>query len=72
MRKDGLVGVLKHLKCNNRPVTIIISSGKNCCELSGCIGQIVSDNYVTLINDNNACTRTYIAIDCICAVIDNG
>lgn len=69
--KKTLVDVLQKLKKKNRVVTIIIKSGENCCELTGCIGEVVCGEYVTLISSNNACLRTYIAIDCICAIIDS-
>ncbi|MCK8817071.1 hypothetical protein MWH28_06750 [Natroniella sulfidigena] len=69
-KRKTFVGVLRRLAKKNKPVTIIITSGANCCELTGCIGEIVGDEYITLINPNDVCDRTFIRIDCICAVID--
>ncbi|MCK8817056.1 hypothetical protein MWH28_06675 [Natroniella sulfidigena] len=59
--------VLERLVDDNKIVTIIITSGANCCELTGCVGE-VADDYLTLLTPDNACNRTYIALDCICAV----
>ncbi|MEJ6952461.1 hypothetical protein [Natronospora cellulosivora (SeqCode)] len=57
-------------KCN-RAVTIIIRSGENCCSHTGCIAEVVENSYVVLITAvNDTCQRTYIPLECICAVID--
>ena len=64
------VRVLKRLRRNNEPVTIIVKSGSDCCSHTGCICEIVDDCYVTLLSGENGCDRTYIPLDCICAVID--
>ncbi|MCK8826723.1 hypothetical protein MWH25_03060 [Natroniella acetigena] len=68
-KKKDFVKVLKRLAKCNKPVTIIIRSGANCCELTGCIGE-VTDEFVVLIASNNVCIRKYIRTDCICAVIE--
>ncbi|WP_408955256.1 hypothetical protein [Natroniella sp. ANB-PHB2] len=68
-RKD-FVKVLKGFAKKNKPITIIIKSGQNCCKFTGCIGEIVGDEYITLIASNDVCVKTYIRIDCICAVSD--
>ncbi|MCK8817070.1 hypothetical protein MWH28_06745 [Natroniella sulfidigena] len=68
-RKD-FVKVLRGFAKKNKPITIIIKSGQNCCRFTGCIGEIVGVEYITLITSNGVCVRTYIRIDCICAVKD--
>ncbi|MCK8826130.1 hypothetical protein [Fuchsiella alkaliacetigena] len=66
--KNSMRKLLKRLSEEKEPVTIIISSGTECCEITGCIAKI-TDDYITLITSSNACRRAYIAIDCICAII---
>lgn len=64
------VEVLQRLRVNNNPVTILIRSGSDCCEIEGCICEIVDGCYITLLSGENGCERTYIPINCICAIID--
>ncbi|MFW6278580.1 MAG: hypothetical protein ACOC2G_00185 [Bacillota bacterium] len=64
------IGVLERASEKNTPITIIIQSGANCCEHTGCVGEIVGDCFLTLISGNDACRRTFIPLDCICAIID--
>ncbi|WP_408955242.1 hypothetical protein [Natroniella sp. ANB-PHB2] len=59
--------VLERLVDDNKVITIIITPGANCCELTGCIGE-VADDYLILLTPDNACNLTYIALDCICVV----
>ncbi|WP_027339762.1 hypothetical protein [Halonatronum saccharophilum] len=70
--RDPFIRLLRRLRETNDPVTIIITSGENCCEHTGCIGEIVGDEYLTLITSagSGGCVRTYIRIDCICAILD--
>ena len=67
-----LIKLLRRLRDNNEPVTIIIKAGQDCCEHTGCIGEIVSNCYMTLISGNDGCARTYIPLDCICAITEPG
>ncbi|MCK8826725.1 hypothetical protein MWH25_03070 [Natroniella acetigena] len=69
-KKEQFLKVLRRFAKKNKPITVIIKSGQNCCRFTGCIGEIVSGEYITLITSNNVCVRTYIRIDCICTVVD--
>ncbi|MCK8817072.1 hypothetical protein MWH28_06755 [Natroniella sulfidigena] len=68
-KKKDFVKVLRRLAKCNKPVTIIVKSGANCCELTGCVGE-VTDEFVVLIASNNVCIRKYIRTEFICAVIE--
>ena len=63
------VDLLNRLRDGNDPVRIVVNSGADCCEHIGCIGEIVNECYITLISSNDVCVRTYIPLDCICAVV---
>lgn len=68
-KKSGIINILKKLSKKNKKVTIIIKSGANCCELTGCIIDIKKNCVKLLTNKNNTCRRIFIDINCICAVI---
>lgn len=65
--KDDLQDLLDQLKDNCEQVTLTIQSGSQCCKQTGCICD-VDDCFVVLIDTNDTCQRTYIALDSICAV----
>jgi len=66
---DAFVDVLNELVCTTKQVTLTIKSGENCCEVTGCLARIVDDCYVVIINNNNEdCPKTFVRIDCICAI----
>jgi hypothetical protein len=66
--RDDLVRLLNKIKDTSEEVTIIIQSGEGCCEITGCICEI-DKCFVVLIDSNHVCRRTYILLDCICAII---
>ena len=69
VRSPRFVGLLRKFRNSTDTVTLIITSGQNCCEITGCVANIVENSYVVLLtNDNNGCNRTYVRIDCICAI----
>ncbi|WP_027339760.1 hypothetical protein [Halonatronum saccharophilum] len=68
-RPEGFIDLLRSIRRFDREITCIIRSGTNCCEITGCVGEIVCDEYLVLISPNDACVRNYIRIDCICAII---
>ena len=61
--------LLKRLADKCKKIAVIIKSGENCCRQVGCIAD-VDDCFLVLIDQNNVCKRTYIPLDCICAVKD--
>lgn len=65
---DSLRMVLRRIFTNNELVTLIIKSGANCCELTGCIASIKKD-HVILMTQGNSCRKIFVKIDCICAVV---
>ena len=65
--KSSLRKVLKKFAKNTEPVTLIIKSGENCCEITGCILTVKKD-LVILLTDDDPCRRIYVVIDCICAI----
>jgi len=68
-----LIKLLEHLKVKAELVTIIIQAGGNCCRHRGCICEIIDCSTVVLVDDREkgqgGCERTYISIDCICAIV---
>ncbi|OCL25769.1 hypothetical protein U472_15730 [Orenia metallireducens] len=68
-----LIKLLDDLKIEAERVSIIIQSGGDCCRHRGCICEIIDESIVVLVEDRDKgkdrCERTYIPIDCICAII---
>ena len=64
---SSLRKILKKFAKNTEPVTLIIKSGENCCEITGCILTVKKD-LVILLTDDDPCRRIYVVIDCICAI----
>ena len=68
----GMRQVLQKLSKETDAVTVVIKSGAECCQITGCIARI-EDNILTMLVENeDECPRVYIAIDCICAVYHPG
>lgn len=65
--REELKELLTQLQDNCEQVTIFIQSGDKCCKRTGCICD-VDDCFVVLLDDDDPCERTYILLDCICAV----
>lgn len=65
--KRKLKEVLNQLETECERVTIFLQTGSKCCKQTGCICD-VNDCFVVLLADDNPCKRTYILLDCICAV----
>ncbi len=65
--RKKLKKLLKRLDEQCERITIFIQSGSKCCKLTGCLCD-VNDCFAVLIDTNDTCQRTYIAMDCICAV----
>jgi hypothetical protein len=67
--RDDLRRLLERIKDTDEQVDIIIQSGEDCCEFTGCICE-VDDCFVVLIDTKHGtCIRTYILLDCICALV---
>jgi len=67
--RDDLRCLLERIKDTDEQVNIIIQSGEDCCEFTGCICE-VDDCFVVLIDTKRGtCIRTYILLDCICALV---
>ncbi|PRX26468.1 hypothetical protein BX659_12059 [Orenia metallireducens] len=64
----SLKKLLNKIKDTNEEVTIIIQSGEDCCDFTGCICEI-NDCFLVLVDGDNICVKTYILLDKICAVI---
>ena len=65
--------VLEKYVSSTKKVTLIVRSGANCCEITGCLVNLVDndDGYVVLLNNDNnncECPKTFVRINCICAV----
>ncbi|PRX26471.1 hypothetical protein BX659_12062 [Orenia metallireducens] len=69
----GLIELLEDLKVEAELVSIIIQAGGGCCRHRGCICEIIDCATVVLVDDRvkgkGRCERTYIPIDCICAIV---
>ncbi|GAB6138903.1 hypothetical protein [Halanaerobaculum tunisiense] len=65
--KDDLRDLLEDFKDECEEVTIFIQTGSECCARTGCICD-VDDCFVTLFDTDDACQRTFILLDTICAV----
>ncbi|GAB6138902.1 hypothetical protein [Halanaerobaculum tunisiense] len=65
--RDELKKLLKRLETECEEVTIFIQTGDECCARTGCICD-VDDCFVTIFDTDDACQRTFILLDCICAV----
>mgnify|MGYP006298242495 CR=1 FL=1 len=65
--QEDLKKLLKRLEDDCEQVTIFLQTGSKCCKRTGCICD-VDDCFVVLLDDDDPCERTYILLDCICAV----
>ncbi len=65
--ENKLKKVLKQLETECERVTIFLQTGSKYCKQTGCICD-VNDCFVVLLADDDPCQRTYILLDCICAI----
>jgi hypothetical protein len=65
--REELKDLLKQLEDNCEEITIFIQSGDRCCKRTGCLCD-VNDCFAVLIDTDKNCQKTWILLDCICAV----